>query len=423
MNKNILSTLILFLAIILLSLPAPLIACTVLSASNNDKVLAGTNKDCENTNTRIKIFPSTEEKYGIIYFGYQVSEGFQNVGGMNDQGLWYDGASLPERSDIENHYNKPTVKGELCEKALEECASVEEVITMYKKYFSPHWQGHSMWADKYGNSIIIEYGEKDIVVIHKKDFFQVMTNFYISDSSNSRWYNSYRYEVANHIFKNTDEVSNSLFQSILDATHQTGLNPTVFSNIYDLKNGEIYTFNFHNYEEFIKINLLEQLEKGEQYLTLYSLFNQIKLIEPLSQEKVNPSSLTFIWNGNAESYNFYCSQNPDFANCTPKIINDLQKNTTTSIFICLMFFPISLIGFNYKHYKKVLQVLFIIILIIFISCEIDILNSPYKPSELEHKITIENLEPNTVYYWKVVAIGDNNIDNESIVKTFQTIEK
>ena len=420
MKENILSIIILF-ALIFLNLSHSLKACTVFSAADNGQILGATNKDSENIDTRILFLPATDGKYGRVYFGYGVSAGFQNVGGMNEQGLWYDGASLPERTDIKNHYNKPTVKGELCEKALEECASVDEVIEMYSTYFSPHWQGHSMWADKDGNSVIIEYGEKDVVFIRKKDNYQVMTNFYILDSLNARWYNSYRYNVANHMFISKSEISLFLFRSILDAVHQTGMNPTVFSNIYDLKNGEIYTYNFQNYEEFAKINLADQLNKGEQYYKLPSLFNKIKLSEPASGEEIDASSVTFIWYGDAQNYNLYYSENPNFSDCIPieitnTITDDRYPIHLSSVYLAaFLLFAGIFRGIN----KKIISII-PIITIIFISCEMDIITSPYSPSNIEHTMTIENLNSNTEYYWKIVAVGNNGIDSESLIETFQT---
>ncbi|RLD57532.1 MAG: hypothetical protein DRI97_05160, partial [Bacteroidetes bacterium] len=73
-------------------------ACSVFTASGIDRIYAATNKDWNNEKTRIRFYAPSEGKYGRVYFGYQVSEGFQNVGGMNEHGLWYDGASLPFRS-------------------------------------------------------------------------------------------------------------------------------------------------------------------------------------------------------------------------------------------------------------------------------------------------------------------------------------
>ncbi len=420
MKKNILSIIILF-PIIVFNPSHSLKACTVFSAADNGQILGATNKDSENIDTRILFLPAADGKYGRVYFGYRVSGGFQNVGGMNKQGLWYDGASLPERTDIKNHYNKPTVSGELCEKALEECVSVDEVIEMYSTYFSPHWQGHSMWADKEGNSVIIEYGEKDVVFIRKKDTYQVMTNFYVSDSVNARWYNSYRYNVANHMFKSNSEISLSLFRSIIDAVHQTGINPTVFSNIYDLKNGEIYTFNFQNYKEFVKIDLADQLSKGEQYYKLPSLFNQIKLSEPASGEEVNASSVTFIWYGDAQNYNLYYSENPDFSDSIPIEINNIIADDSYPINLSSVYLAaFLLIAGIFRGYNKKIISMITILTIIFLSCEMDIITSPYGPSNHEHTMTIENLNSNAEYYWKIVAVGNNGIDSESLTETFQT---
>ncbi len=198
------------------------------------------------------------------------------------------------------------------------------------------------------------------------------------------------------------------------------MNPTVFSNIYDLKNGEIYTFNFHNYNEFIKINLAEQLSKGEQYYKLPSLFNQVKLSTPVSGEEVDPSSVSFIWNGDAQTYNLYCSENPDLFGCVPIEIGTVPSSNKYPVTLSSLSLALILLGFMLRRYKKVFILLITFLPIIFLSCEMDIITSPYEPSEFEHTMTIENLEPNTNYYWKIVAISENGINGESPVEGFRT---
>ena len=78
------------------------------------------------------------------------------------------------------------------------------------------------------DSVIIEFGERDVVFVHKQDIFQVMTNFYVSDSTNIRWYNSYRYKVAQYLFEHASSITVNLFKTILDATHQVGVDPQFF---------------------------------------------------------------------------------------------------------------------------------------------------------------------------------------------------
>ncbi len=67
-----------FILLIILSFVSlsTLDACTVISAAEGDVILGGTNKDWHNIDTRIKVIPASEGKYGRIYFGYQVSQGF-----------------------------------------------------------------------------------------------------------------------------------------------------------------------------------------------------------------------------------------------------------------------------------------------------------------------------------------------------------
>jgi len=417
MNNNIL---LVFLYVIILNLPTE--ACTIFSAARNGKVFTAKNQDFDNVHTRMLIIPAHDNKYGVIYFGDQKPGGFCNTSGMNDQGLWYAGASVPERSDIKNYYNKPTIQGELCEKALEECATVEEVIAMYKKYYSPHWNGHSLWTDKYGNSVVTEFGEDDVVFIQPQEDFQVATNFYLSDTANARWYNCYRYEVANYMLENSEDISEELFRSICDATHAEGPGPTVLSTIHDLKTGDIYIYDFHNFNEVVKINLHEELMKGQQYYKIPQLFHQVRLRSPNQDERVDPGSVTFEWNGNGKDYLLYHSTDLNFTVCQPIEIGNHQSPIQAKMSIIALIMGILLLGGIMITKKKALVVIICLMMfIVLLACEIDILTPP-GASRVKHSYTVENIQPNTTYYWKVVVVGDNGIYSESLVQRFVTIE-
>jgi tetratricopeptide (TPR) repeat protein len=47
---------------------------------------------------------------------------------------------------------------------------------------------------------------------------------------------------------------------------------TIYSYICDLKKGDIYVYNFHNFEDVVKISLEEELKKGERFHPISSLF-------------------------------------------------------------------------------------------------------------------------------------------------------
>ncbi|MBC8357344.1 MAG: site-specific integrase [Candidatus Aminicenantes bacterium] len=59
---------------------------------------------------------------------------------------------------------------------------------------------------------------------------------------------------------------------LFSATHAEGNYPTTYSNIYDLKNGEVYVYNFHNFEDVVKLNLKEELKKGKRIQKVSFLF-------------------------------------------------------------------------------------------------------------------------------------------------------
>jgi len=414
MNSKIL---LVFLYMIIQTIPTE--ACTVFSAARNGKILTAKNQDYHIIHTRMLLIPPQGNKYGVIYFGDQNPEGFCNTSGMNDQGLWYAGASVPERSDIKNYYNKPTIQGELCEKALEECATVEEVIEMYKKYYSPHWNGHSLWTDKFGNSVVTEFSEDDVVFIRSKGDYQVATNFYLCDTTNARWHNCYRYDTANYMLENSDDISVDLFRSICDATHAEGKGPTVLSTIHDLKTGNIFIYDFHNFDEVVKINLQEELKKGQQYYKIPEFFHQVKLRSPNSDEKVDPASMTFEWNGNGKDYLLCYSTDPNFTACQPIEVRNNQSPVEAKMNLIIFLMGMMLLGGILIKEKKILGVIFCLtIFIVLLSCEMDIL-SPPETSKVKHSYTVENLQPNTTYYWKVVAIGDNGINSESLVQSFE----
>jgi hypothetical protein len=69
-----------------------------------------------------------------------------------------------------------------------------------------------------------------------------------------------------------ENISVELFRRILAATHAEGANPTLYSNIYDLKRRVMYLYNFHNFENVVTIDLAAELEKGKRALDLPSLF-------------------------------------------------------------------------------------------------------------------------------------------------------
>lgn len=140
--------------------------------------------------------------------------------------------------------------------------------------------GHYLVGDSLGNSVIIE----PQTVIKKQGRYQIATNFFQSETEPGN-ITDYRYRLASELFDKSEQLSVDLIRRILSATHREEYSTTLYSYICDLKNGEIYIYNFHNYEDVVKINLQEELKKGENIHTILSLFPYETFAEKSYREK------------------------------------------------------------------------------------------------------------------------------------------
>ena len=265
---------ILAITILMTSANSGLFACTAFMSSEDDLVLVGNNEDYYNPYTRIWFIPAASGQYGRVYFGY---DDWRPQGGMNDQGLFFDAfATAP--LEVMLSKAKPKFKGNFFDKFMSECATVQDVLDLFKRYnleFMLKFQ--LLIVDKAGDSAIIE-GDQ---IIRKKNPCQVVTNFYQSKVAYSdipcEWYKGgcLRYQIAESLLKENRSVSVEYFRDILKAAHQNTLFvQTLYSNIYDLKNGIIHLYYLHNYDHKVTINLNEELKKGRHYYDLPSLFGK-----------------------------------------------------------------------------------------------------------------------------------------------------
>lgn len=262
MNQKIMiSTLVTFV----LCVTSSVSACTGFTASNGDTVLMGNNEDYNDPDTYLWFTPPEQGKFGCVYFGYG---NFYPQGGMNDKGLCFDGFGAPF-NPFDNPESKPIYGADLVWKVMEECQTIDEVVDMFNTYYLP-WMARCLlfFVDSSGNSAIFE-GDN---IIYKEGDFQVVTNFYQSNPHLGGW-PCWRYDTAVGMLEDMVNLSVEYFRDICDAVHYEGVAyPTQYSNIYDIKNGLIYLYFFHSFDECIIFDLHEELEKGYHRYHISSLF-------------------------------------------------------------------------------------------------------------------------------------------------------
>jgi len=83
-----------------------------------------------------------------------------------------------------------------------------------------------------------------------------------------------------------DEYTVDLFREILDEVHQVGGAQTLYSNIYDLNEGLIYLYFFHDFEHVVVLNVAEELAQGLHVYDLPSLFPRNNSYETWASDRI-----------------------------------------------------------------------------------------------------------------------------------------
>jgi len=244
--------------------------CTIIMAARNGLVLAGNNEDRNHPKTIVAFLPADAKYYGRIIFGYDDAP---VQGGMNDRGLFIDGNALAP-TGWKPEPDKPTFRGNVMMVILGTCATCEDVKAFFEKSNIPALgQARFPVADRTGASMVVEYGQGRVQFVKPDAWYQIATNFVMSNVTDGN-YPCWRYRTADAILSGAKELNVELIRDVLDKTHQEGGSLTVYSNIYDLKNGIIHIYNLRNFEEAVVLKLTEELKKGARRLELSSLFEK-----------------------------------------------------------------------------------------------------------------------------------------------------
>lgn len=278
-------------------------ACTNFKIKDDQTVFFGNSEDqtyAQISETYITFIPrgqvwydgSTIE-YGSVVVGYANGTNFSWVqGGMNDQGLAFDSTAVP--------YTTPNLHNErppLLIPQIFNCMTTDEVIERINEHSIYYGEGNvqTFYVDRSGESIVYNIGEDgDFAVFQNNDSFQLATNYYVDDPSRGNPGSDpiERYNAAegklNDIVTN-DSLTIDSITSILEAVHFEGGNlNTVYSNIFDVTNGDIYLYFFHQFEEVVKLNLEEELAKGRHTYRIADLFTQVTVENAYTEYNAYP---------------------------------------------------------------------------------------------------------------------------------------
>ena len=236
-------------------------ACTIFTKQQGNQVLVGNNEDFNYAyKSYVWFVAQSEGSYGRVCF----ANSSYVQGGMNEKGLFYDGAQCPA-TEIPYSDDKPTLGMDLGEVVLSKCSNIDEAVDFLKDYNIPRSYGdHILFTDETGKSVIIEWVEGEMKIIPKELDYQIATNYFLSNPQLGG-YPCNRYDTAKSMLEDENEISIESFKNILSATSQVwDGGGTKYSNIYDLKNKLVYVFCKRDYSKYVYYNLADELKKLEQ---------------------------------------------------------------------------------------------------------------------------------------------------------------
>lgn len=177
---------------------------------------------------------------------------------MNTRGLacdWVGGFKEQWQSDPST-----CVRGNPTERMLESCATVEEAIAFFRRHQEPDFvRSKILVADAKGFSVII--GARD-------------GTLQIEKADESRGF-GYAFAIARDMLAKSSEATVNNGADILHACLQEGQYATKYSNIFDLRSGDIYLYQFHQKLAPVKLNLSAELNKGGHYYDMAEIHSQL----------------------------------------------------------------------------------------------------------------------------------------------------
>ena len=238
----------------LVTIPSP--ACTIFVLTDTHHALFCNNEDWSDTKTRIWFLPAGEGYYGAVYVGFE--NGYAQ-GGMNTEGLAFDWvAGYTEKWELDPKL--PEVRYNSGQRMLESCATIDEAVAFFRGHFEAgFYRAKILVADRSGASVII--GARDGKLVVEQD-------------NQCRGF-GYGQQPLNVALAKNPKVTVADGFKILKACRQSGNYATKYSNIFDLKAGDIFLYPIPGGDDEVKLNLAAELARGAHYYEMPKIKEQL----------------------------------------------------------------------------------------------------------------------------------------------------
>jgi hypothetical protein len=253
-----------------LSLVKPLSACSVLYYVDpaTGKIYVANNEDYwYDTKAYIRIEPASETELARLWYGWDKFA----QGGVNEAGLFFDGAVTPEHT-VPEGFGSP--KGNLGDEILAYCKNVEEALAYLEKKKIGLTNAHMMLGDREGKAVVVEWvaGERKLVWLTENHL--IMTNYLLTDPEAGN-HPCYRYQAidngAQKLLQSTEtvdlaKVGNLVGPAVqLPQENESGrVGGTIYTSFINLTDMEFVLVFKLNHEKLTKLDLREEFARGRR---------------------------------------------------------------------------------------------------------------------------------------------------------------
>ena len=269
LNQKLKFALILLL---LLFSPALSFSCSIFSITDSNSHYLCGNEDWYPSSSAVKIVPGSENEFGYIVFGVKAYLNSYPQIAMNEKGLAVDWATVPY-SEFKADPDKEHLNTPLIPELMKHCETVEDVITYIKKFNISHFtEEHLIAADKFGNSIVLEWNNDEVKVIQREKSYQLITNFMLLNPDGG-WYPCTRFAAGDKLLKLKESSSFGItgITKVLKAMKSDGEVKTLYSYIFNLSTGEIIIYSNGDYSKKSVLNMDQLLKNGGNTMSLNNL--------------------------------------------------------------------------------------------------------------------------------------------------------
>ncbi|MCV6631162.1 MAG: hypothetical protein OIF50_15025 [Flavobacteriaceae bacterium] len=238
------------------------LACSMYKLTKNGKTIVGNNEDFLSPNNQFWFEKGNTNTFGVMYMG-QLDNFAQ--GAINEKGLVFDGFWEPYL-EVKNTAGKLNIPiQDALKNIMQTMTHVEEVRTYLSTVnLSVLHDGQLVFVDQSGTYLIIEGDEMFIGDESEKTF----SNFYYSQIQSVDDVALPYFQKGQDFIKRTKQLQTLDYCSeAMSNFAQNRVAPTQYTTIYDLETLTVRVHLFHDFSDYIELDLKEELQK-ENYSTM-----------------------------------------------------------------------------------------------------------------------------------------------------------